>query len=105
MEEALLGAVEGVPRLECAWLAGDLDAGTNPVYFVAVGDLEIEDIDGIHDRAKVALSATAARHRFELAFFRPIDWEARIASGDSFAGWLIAEQRIGLCPLKNAEAN
>lgn len=98
LPESLSAAVEGVPRLESAWLAGTPEEPSPPVYLVVIGNLGVEEIDGLFDRARVALAPTPARGHFELAFFRPADWAPRIAGGDRFAISLIAERSIALRP-------
>ena len=55
LEEALRGAVEGVPGIEGAWVSGDLTSPPAPVYVVIVGSLGVEELDGTFDRCRVAL--------------------------------------------------
>ena len=80
LEEALRGAVEGVQGIEGAWVSGDLTAQSDPVYVVVLGNLGVEELDGIFDRCLVALVPIAGSNRIELAYFRPADWEARLAA-------------------------
>jgi hypothetical protein len=61
---------------------------------LVVGNLTVEDLDGIFQRARVAVEPLAGPRRLELAYFRPADWTARIATGDSFAAALWASERI-----------
>jgi DNA-binding transcriptional ArsR family regulator len=93
---ALHGAAERVPGLRCAWVAGDLDAPRGSVFLVVVGELDLEAIDGLFERARVALARSVAPPRLELAYYRPADWEARLAAGDAFAMSLEADRRIDL---------
>jgi DNA-binding transcriptional ArsR family regulator len=93
---ALQGAAERVPGLRCAWLAGALDDPMGTVYLVVLGDLELEAIDGVFDRSRAALAPTVGWNRLELAYFRLIDWDARIEARDPFARSLIAERTIDL---------
>ncbi|MDF2761810.1 MAG: hypothetical protein K0S83_544 [Thermomicrobiales bacterium] len=99
LEEALRGAVEGVPGIEGAWVSGDLTSPPAPVYVVIVGSLGVEELDGTFDRCRVALLPIVGTSRIELAYFRPADWEGRLACGDPFAAALRDDQCIELCAL------
>ncbi len=103
LEEALRGAVEGVPGIESAWVSGDVGSPPAPVYVVVLGNLGIEELDGLFDRCRVALVPVAGSTRIELAYFRPADWQARLARGDSFATALREDDRIELCPVTGAD--
>ena len=103
LPESLAAAVEGVPRLETAWLAGEPAGISDAVYLVVIGNLCVEEIDGMFGRARIALAHTAASNRVELAFFRPVDWEPRLAAGDRFASSLIAQRSIALHPPEPAQ--
>jgi hypothetical protein len=97
LEEALRGAVEGVPAIDGAWVSGDLSSQSDPVYVVVLGNLGIEDLDGIFDRSLVALVPIVGARRVELAYFRPADWVGRMTRGDPFASSLCDDHRIELC--------
>jgi len=97
LEEALRGAVEGVPGIDGAWLSGDLGSRSAPVYVVIVGSLGVEELDGVFDRCQVALVPVVGASRIELAFFRPADWEGRAHRGDPFTTALHEDRRIALC--------
>ena len=97
LDEALRGAIEGVPGIEEAWVSGDLGSSAAPVYVVVLGSLGVEELDGIFDRCRVALVPLAGASRVELAYFRPADWVERLAHGDAFATALRQGQRIELC--------
>jgi hypothetical protein len=96
LDQALRGAVEGVPGLDAAWVAGDVNDTTSTVYLVLIGQLAIEDIDGIYDRAQVALAPVVGLARCELAFFPPSEWRARLDSGEPFGASLLAPPRLDL---------
>jgi hypothetical protein len=96
LEEALRGAVEGVPGIDGAWVSGDLGHPSAPVYVVVVGSLGVEELDGVFDRCRVALVRIAGPSRIELAYFRPADWDARLTGGDPFATALCEAPRIEL---------
>jgi DNA-binding transcriptional ArsR family regulator len=91
--EALTGAVEGVPGVEACWIAGALDARSEPLYLVVVGEIGLEDVDGVFARARVVLTPWGP-DRLELAYFRPAEWSARADRQDAFAGQLASEPRI-----------
>ena len=56
LEEALRGAVEGVPGIEGAWVSGDSTSPSAPAYVVVVGSLGVEELDGTSSiRCRVAL--------------------------------------------------
>src|SRR3954469_14047565 len=96
LEVALHGAIEGVPGIAGAWVSGDPTAQSNPVYVVVLGNLGIEELDGIFDRCRVALVPIASANRIELAYFRRTDWMGRLARGDPFASALLKDQRVEL---------
>jgi DNA-binding transcriptional ArsR family regulator len=103
LEEALHGAVEGVAGIDSAWVSGDLGSPLTPVYVVVVGSLGVEELDGVFARCRVALDPIAGTGRVELAYFRPADWQARLARVDSFATALRESHRISLCGLAGEE--
>lgn len=100
LEEALHGAVEGVSGIDGAWISGDLSSQSDPVYVVVLGNLGVEELDGIFDRCRVALVPISGAGRIELAYFRRADWMGRMDRGDPFASVLLREHRIELCPFE-----
>jgi DNA-binding transcriptional ArsR family regulator len=94
---ALQGAAEQVPGLEDAWVAGDLDTA-DPIYLVVLGDLELEAIDGVFERARKALMPTVGPNRIELAYYRTGDWRERRNAGDPFVAALEQDRRLDLVP-------
>jgi hypothetical protein len=96
LEDALRGAVEGVPGIEEAWVVGNLESPSAPVYVVIVGSLEVEAIDAVFARCRVALAPVAGMSRVELACFQSSEWRARMTSSDLFAASLITAPRIEL---------
>jgi DNA-binding transcriptional ArsR family regulator len=96
LQDALHGAAEQVRGIECAWVAGDLEARTDPVFLVILGELSLENLDGVFDRSRLALLPTVGPDRLELAYFRMGDWQMRLASGDPFAALLLAGRCIDL---------
>jgi hypothetical protein len=86
-----------VTGIDSAWVGGDLGSSWAPVYVVVVGNLGVEELDGVLARCRVALDPIVGPSRIELAYFRPADWEARLARGDPFATALREGDRIELC--------
>jgi DNA-binding transcriptional ArsR family regulator len=94
--DALRGAVEGIPGINGAWVSGDLTSQLDPVYVVVLGDLGVEELDGIFDRCRIALVPTVGAGRIELAYFRRTDWMGRMARSDPFVRSLRDGHRIEL---------
>ncbi len=94
LENALSGAIEQVSGLEEIWVAGDFACRTAPVYLVVIGSLDVESLDGVFERARVAINPIAASGRVELAYYRTADWSRRLATGDAFAASLVAGERV-----------
>lgn len=103
LEDALHGAVEGVPGLEGAWVSGDLASPRAPVYVVVLGSLGVDELDALFDRCRVALVPVTGATRIELAYFRPADWKARLGRGDPLATALREGGRIELCAFMGEE--
>lgn len=94
LEHALSAAVEQVTGLDEVWVAGPSIPTPGPVYLVVIGSLDVEALDGVFDRARVALNPLSRLGRVELAYFRPADWQRRLASGDDFAASLVTGGRV-----------
>jgi hypothetical protein len=97
LNEALQGAAERVDGIEQIWVSGELEASQEPVFLVIVGELGLEALDGVFDRARLALRPAVGTERLELAYFRPMDWQARLAANDAFVASLIAGQALSVC--------
>ena len=93
---ALRAAVEAVPGLDTAFLAGALPPGAAaaPPRLVLVGEIPLEHLDGALERVATALAVAA--DRIELAFFRPDDWRERRAQGNPYVADLLAGPRLDL---------
>jgi hypothetical protein len=94
LEDALGAAIEGVSGLADVWVAGDLASPTETVFFVVVGSLDVEMLDDMFERARVAIVPATASRRVELAYFRPGDWADRLATENRFAASLAAQQCV-----------
>ena len=91
----LAAAVEGVPGVETAFLAGTFPppaAGT--VRLVLVGEVPLEELDAALDRVAAALALPP--DRVELAFFRPDDWRERASQANPYVADLLAGPRTDL---------
>ena len=98
-EAALAAAVEGVPGLDLALLAGTLAAATPPAapaYLVLVGELALEEVDAALARVAAVLDPLLGPGRVELAFFRPADWCARRAAGNPVVDELLSGPHLPL---------
>jgi DNA-binding transcriptional ArsR family regulator len=104
LPEALRAAVEEVPGIKQAWVAGALDHPVGPVYLVVIGKLGLEAVDGVFERARVALASEIAPVRVELAYYRPGDWRSRLAGGEAFATSLVATERVRIVPAQELDA-
>ena len=94
LEQVLSAAVEQVAGLDEVWVAGVSTPTSDPVYLVVVGSLNVEALDGVFDRSRVALNQVARSGRVELAYFRTTDWQRRLATGDNFAASLVSGGRV-----------
>jgi AraC-like DNA-binding protein len=91
IEAAIAGAIEGVPGLARALVAGEVPPrqASDTVYLILVGDLSIEDVDAIFARISALLAGQVDPHQLELAFFRPDDWRARLTRPADFWAQLL----------------
>ena len=94
-DAALRAGLEQVEGLEAAFLAGDPAAATieQPARLVLIGEVPLEAIDAIQERASVAVPAAAA---IETAFYRQDDWQERIAQSSAYVLSLLNGPRIDL---------
>ena len=89
-EAALAGAVDGVPGLEFAAVAGTHSPVPNAIplpCLVLVGELALEEVDAALARAADVLAMPL--DRIELAFFRPVDWAGRRSNDDRYIADLL----------------
>ena len=92
---ALSAAIEDVPGLESGFLAGTLPpfAG-EPPRLVLIGDIALDELDALLARAETALGVNSGT--LELAFFRPDDWQTRLADANPYVLGLVNSPRIDL---------
>ena len=98
-EAGLAAAVEGVPGLELALVAGHLRPtrqDADPVHLVLVGELPLEAVDGVLARAVAVLGPHPDWPPIELAYFRPGEWAARRAAGNRYLSELLAGPVVSL---------
>jgi hypothetical protein len=93
VETALAAAIEQVEGLESVWVVRSHES-EKTTFLVVVGSLDVESLDGVYARSRIALELAVDSSQVELAFFRPIDWAKRIASGDAFAASLLGGKRV-----------
>jgi hypothetical protein len=90
LSESLPAAAEGMPSVERGWLTGEpRTRGARP-FLVVVGNLGIEELDGLFERARAAASA-AGTGDIELAYYPTTEWARRVASHDPFVASLQAD--------------
>jgi hypothetical protein len=93
--DALRAALEGVPGLETAFSAGSFPVtGDVPARLVLIGDVPLEEIDAIQERASLAVNAVC--DEIETVFYRQDDWQERLSQGSAYATSLINGPRIDL---------
>ncbi|MGE4057104.1 MAG: winged helix-turn-helix domain-containing protein [Vicinamibacterales bacterium] len=94
--DAARGAAEAVPGVEQAWIAGEFADDDRPAYLVVVGWVELEEIDGLFDRVRLAWQAHYPGGGIELAYFPPDDWQLRQSASDRFTRQLLESDRVVL---------
>lgn len=92
---ALSAAIDGVPGLESGFLAGSLPPtpGDTP-RLVLIGEIALDELDTLLVRAETALGITPST--LELAFFRPDDWQSRLADANPYVLGLVNGPRVEL---------
>jgi hypothetical protein len=95
-ESALRAAVEGMPGLVAAFVAGvvPIDRARLPLRIILIGDIAIDEIDAAGDRIRRALALEAAQ--VEAVFYTARDWASRLAGGSGFAATLLDGARLDL---------
>jgi hypothetical protein len=95
-ETALRAALDGVAGLDAAFFSGTIptEANGTPARLVLIGDVQLEEIDAIQDRATLAVNA--ACEEIETVFYRQDDWQERLTQGSAYATSLLNGPRIDL---------
>lgn len=82
-EATLKAGLEAVTGLDAAFLAGNLAERANgPTRLVLIGEVPLEEIDAIQERAIIAVSGAA--ESVETVFYRQDDWRDRIAQNSAY---------------------
>jgi hypothetical protein len=95
LTESLPAAAEGMTAIEQAWLTGDPGARNARPFLVVIGNLGIEDLDGLFERVRAAAVA-AGTGDIELAYYPSTEWARRVATGDRFVASLQADIAVTL---------
>lgn len=94
-EATLRANVESVEGLTAAFLAGSIDATNDiPARLVLIGEVPLEEIDAIQDRAAIAMNGSA--DSVETVFYREDDWQDRIAQRSAYVLSLLNGPRLDL---------
>lgn len=95
-EISLKASLESLTGLESAFFAGTLPITTpeQPVRVVLIGDIPLEEIDDVQERAALALNLPT--EQVETAFYRLDDWLDRLRQKSAYALGLLNGDRVDL---------
>lgn len=95
-EASLRAALDAVSGLEAAFFSGTIAGESTgmPARLVLIGDVPLEEIDAIQERATLAV--IAACEGIETVFYRQDDWHERLNQGSAYATSLLNGPRINL---------
>lgn len=95
-ERSLKAALEDVPGLDFAFFAGSLpvDGTGRSARVVLVGDVPLEAIDAVQERAALALNLPS--DLVEPAYYRRDDWRERLKQKSAYAVGLMNGPRVDL---------
>ena len=93
LSESLPAAAEGMDGIEQAWLTGEPDARSARPFLVVVGNLELEELDGLFERARAAVAAVGTDD-IELAYYPSTEWARRLVTHDPFVALLQADVAV-----------
>jgi hypothetical protein len=97
---ALRRVLEDVPGLQAAFLTGSFagtaveNEETKPLRLVLIGNIALDDLDPLLSRAEGSIGAQSGT--IELAFFRPDDWQDRLAESNPYVLSLLNIPRVEL---------
>jgi DNA-binding transcriptional ArsR family regulator len=95
VERTLKASLETVTGLDTAFLAEATGGAAGaPARLVLIGDIPLEEIDAIQERATVA--AGGVHHAIETVFYRQDDWRDRIAQRSAYVLSLLNGPRLDL---------
>jgi hypothetical protein len=95
LTESLPAAAEGMTGIEQGWLTGEPNARYGRPFLVVIGNLGIEELDALFERARAA-TAAAGTGDIELAYYPTTEWTRRQASHDPFVMSLQADIAVNL---------
>ncbi|MGH2548998.1 MAG: hypothetical protein ACRDHN_06385 [Thermomicrobiales bacterium] len=95
-EVSLKASLESLTGLESAFFAGSLPAApsSQAARVVLIGDVPLEEIDDVQERAALALNLPA--DQVETAFYRLDDWLERLRQKSAYALGLLNGSRVDL---------
>jgi hypothetical protein len=108
---AARAALDDVPGLESAFIARRIPfvqetsngKQPDPVPLVLIGEIPLEEIDAAQDRVAAVLGVPPTA--LEAVFYRPADWQTRLATRSAYAVWLISQPYTELIgPIATGEA-
>jgi hypothetical protein len=95
LSESLPAAAEGMPGIEQAWLTSEPTTRHTRPFLVVIGNLNIEDLDALFERARAATAAVGTGD-IELAYYPTTEWARRLASHDPFVTSLQADVAVNM---------
>ena len=95
LTETLPAAAEGMSSIEQGWLTGEPDARHARPFLVVIGNLGIEELDALFERARAA-AAAAGTVEIELAYYPSREWARRLEKQDPFVSSLAADIAVRL---------
>ena len=95
LAESLPAAAEEIAGFEQGWLTGEPNARHARPFLVVIGNLGLEDLDALFERARAAVAA-AGTGDIELAYYPATEWARRLASHDPFVASLQADSAVTL---------
>jgi hypothetical protein len=104
-------ALDAVPGLEAAFIAcrlplaasNDNGKPPDPAPLVLIGEIPLEEIDAAQERVAAVLGVPSTA--LEAVFYRPADWQTRLATRSAYAVWLISRPYTELIgPIPTGEA-
>jgi hypothetical protein len=95
LAESLSAAAEGMPEIEQGWLTSEPSTRHARPFLVVIGNLGIEDLDALFERARAATAAVGTGD-IELAYYPSTEWARRLASHDPFVTSLQTDVAVNM---------